>query len=260
MAISATGGPVIPARPVALCALALGLLAACSGGGAPATRSYATAAPTVRAAATSRPAALPQRGRHLVAWARDPDITWFHAPDPTAAGGRLANPNAQGAPLVFAVVERRADWLRVLLPVRPNGSRGWVRAADVRLRETRYALQVDRAAHRLTVLRDGSPIGRLPVGIGTGTTPTPSGEFYLTELLRPADPAGPWGPYAFGLSGFSDVITQFNGANGIIGLHGTNRPDLIGTDASMGCIRLHNEDIVNLAGMVPLGTPVSITR
>ncbi|WP_083873609.1 L,D-transpeptidase [Frankia sp. QA3] len=88
--------------------------------------------------------------------------------------------------------------------------------------------------------------------------PLPALEFYLTELLRPADPTGPWGPYAFGLSGFSDVITQFNGANGLIGLHGVNRPDLVGTDASHGCIRLRNADIEKLAGILPIGTPISI--
>ncbi|MCL9761813.1 L,D-transpeptidase [Frankia sp. AiPa1] len=187
-------------------------------------------------------------------------ITWYAAPSETSARGQLTNPNQQGAPLVFAVRRRRDDgWLQVMLPVRPNGSQGWLRTDDVWLSRTAFALAVDRTAHRLTVTRDGRTITRLPVGIGTGNTPTPSGRFYLTELLRPADPGGPWGPYAFGLSGFSDVITTFNGGGGIIGLHGTNRPDLVGTDASLGCIRLRNADIAELAGMVPVGTPIVIT-
>ncbi|SNQ49659.1 Ykud domain-containing protein [Frankia canadensis] len=236
--------------------IAVGMLSACAGGDPPAPRPPTTTTPAAHA---PRPTAAPAAGRHLVAWAVNPEITWYADPNQDTARGRLANPNEQGAPLVFAVVRRWADWLQVLLPVRPNGSRGWLRAADVRLSETPYALRVDRAAHRLTVLRDGAVLARLPVGIGTGTTPTPSGEFYLTELLRPSDPAGPWGPLAFGLSGFSDVITSFNGADGIIGLHGTNRPDLVGTDASLGCVRLRNEDIIKLAGMVPVGTPVAIS-
>ncbi|MCM3923921.1 L,D-transpeptidase [Frankia sp. AiPs1] len=244
---------------VAAALLAAGcLLGACSGPAAP-TRP-ATPAPPARV--TAPPAgtgtAAPAKVRHLVAQAVVPEITWFATPDTAAPQGRLANPNREGVPLVFAVEERRAHWLLVQLPVRPNGSRGWLRAEDTRVTETPYDLRVDRSAHRLTVLRDGAVIARLPVGIGTGGTPTPSGRFYLTELLRPADPNGPWGPYAFGLSGFSDVITQFNGANGIIGLHGTNRPDLVGTDASHGCIRLRNADIAKLAGILPIGTPIFI--
>ncbi|KQC38552.1 hypothetical protein UK82_08955 [Frankia sp. ACN1ag] len=234
------------------------LLGACSGRVTP-TR---PAAPAPQTRATPSPAgtgtAGPAKRRHLVAQAVVPEITWFATPDTDAPRGQLANPNREGVPLVFAVEERRARWLLVQLPVRPNGSRGWLRAEDTRVTETPYDLQVDRSTHRLTVLRDGAVIARLPVGIGTGGTPTPSGRFYLTELLRPADPSGPWGPYAFGLSGFSDVITQFNGANGIIGLHGTNRPDLVGTDASHGCIRLRNADIEKLAGILPIGTPISI--
>ncbi|MCK9898016.1 L,D-transpeptidase [Frankia sp. AgB32] len=229
------------------------------GGGAPPPRPVPT--PTVRpTAAHPSPARPPAEAyRHLVAHALGDGITWYRAPEADTPGGRLANPNRQGVPLVFAVEWRQAGWLRVRLPVRPNGLSGWLRAAAVSLSETPYDLRVDRSEHRLTVSRDGRVLVRLPVGIGTGSTPTPVGEFYLTELLRPASPQGPWGPYAFGLSGFSDVITQFNGDDGIIGLHGTNRPDLIGTDASLGCIRLRNDDIERLAGMLPLGTPISIT-
>ncbi len=239
------------------CVLVGGVLAGC-GGASPAPAAPAPPVrPTLTRPAPAKPAA--EARRHLVAHALGTEITWFRAPESDAPGGTLANPNRQGVPLVFAVEWRQPGWLRVRLPVRPNGRSGWLRAAEVSLSETPYELLVSRSEHRLTVSRDGRVLVRLPVGIGTGGTPTPTGDFYLTELLRPANPQGPWGPYAFGLSGFSDVITQFNGDDGIIGLHGTNRPDLIGTDASLGCIRLRNEDIERLAGMLPLGTPISIT-
>ncbi|MCM3883797.1 L,D-transpeptidase [Frankia sp. R82] len=251
------------ARRLAVLGL-LGVLAGCGGSTVDDRSAPAHPSPAV----TSRPPARPgstggtataEADRRFVAHATGPVITWYPAPDQEGVGGQLTNPNPQGAPLVFAVRQRRADgWLRVMLPVRPNGTQGWVRAADVRLSTTPYALAVDRTAHSLTIIRDGRQIARLPVGIGTGNTPTPSGTFYLTELLQPGDPNGPWGPYAFGLSGFSDVITNFNGADGIIGLHGTNRPDLVGTDASMGCIRLRNTDIERLASLIPVGTPISI--
>jgi lipoprotein-anchoring transpeptidase ErfK/SrfK len=43
-------------------------------------------------------------------------------------------------------------------------------------------------------------------------------------------------------------------------IHGTNRPDSIGTFASYGCIRMHNADILDLFQRVAVGTPVVVTR
>ncbi len=257
-----TGRVGLAGRALVGAVAVMGVVTGCSGSS---VEHRSTATPSPRAG-TSQPPARPgasaagsDTAARLVAHATGPSITWYTAPERDAVGGQLTNPNQEGAPLVFAVRQRRDDgWLRVMLPVRPNGSQGWVRIGDVRVTTTPYALVVDRTAHRLTVTREGQVVVRLPVGIGTGSTPTPSGAFYLTELLRPGDPNGPWGPYAFGLSGFSDVITTFNGGGGIIGLHGTNHPELVGTDVSMGCIRLRNSDIEALARLIPVGTPISI--
>ncbi|SQE00574.1 ErfK/YbiS/YcfS/YnhG family protein [Parafrankia sp. Ea1.12] len=201
--------------------------------------------------------ALPA-GWSWVAHADVPQIKIFGRPGDDEPRWTLASPNPRGVPLLFGVEERQPAWLRVKVPVRPNGSVGWVRTADTTISTTPFELLVDRSEHQLTIFRDNTVVTKLPVGIGTGATPTPTGTFYLTELLRPGDPNGPWGPFAFGLSGFSDVITQFNGAEGIIGLHGTNRPDLVGSDVSMGCVRLRNADLLRLVDVVPLGTPITI--
>ena len=84
--------------------------------------------------------------------------------------------------------------------------------------------------------------------------------YYLKELLEPPDPNGAYGPYAYGLSGFSNnpELANFNGGDGIIGIHGTNQPDKIGSDVSHGCIRVSNEVITEMAASLPLGTPVEI--
>jgi lipoprotein-anchoring transpeptidase ErfK/SrfK len=259
-------------------------MAGCGDGhGSAPTKPSASASPS-RPAQKGRPAGLDPAhlppGWSLVAWPAVANLQIFGqsfppAGDDAAAAaqsdvapigrsaelptGTLANPNAEGAPLALLVQRYQPNWLKVSLPVRPNGTTGWIRTKDVRLMTTSFAVAVDKTRHQLTVFRDGKPAGIYPVGIGTGTTPTPVGHFYLAELLKPADPAGPWGPYAFGLSGFSDVITNFDGGNGIIGLHGTNQPDRVGTDVSMGCIRLRNADITALADLLPVGTPISIT-
>lgn len=169
----------------------------------------------------------------------------------------LTNPMREGVPLVFYVVEQDGDWIEVQLPIRPNGSTGWVRASEVTLNSLTYALSASIDDRTLTLTKDGEDVKTFDVAIGTGDTPTPTGDFYLTELLIPTNEG--YGPYAFGLSAFSDVLNSFGGGPGQIGLHGTPDADSIGQAVSHGCIRLHNDDITYLAEILPLGTPISIT-
>ena len=171
---------------------------------------------------------------------------------------RLASPLPSGAPLTFLVAGRRDDWLKVHLPVRPNGSTGWVGTADVTVKGVPWRVDVHLGAHQLRLYESGRLSATYPIGVGTGTTPTPGGTFYLKELLRPPDPDGAYGPFAYGLSGFSATLDCFKGQDAVIGLHGTNEPDSIGRDVSHGCIRLRNRDITALAEKLPLGTPVRI--
>src|SRR5206468_3404331 len=123
-----------------------------------------------------------------------------------------------------------------------------------------YLLRIDLRRHRLTLLRRGAVVERAPIGVGQAVTPTPSGVYFLTELFRLTNPGGPYGPYGFGLSAYSNVLHEFAGANGQIGIHGTNDPAGIGHDVSHGCIRMKNAEIVRLARLLPLGTRVDIVR
>ena len=170
----------------------------------------------------------------------------------------LDNPNENGAPLVFLVEEDQGEWLKVYLPIRPNGSTGFVRAADVTVAQNPYSVDIKLAEHRLVVTKGEEVVADEPIGVGTASTPTPGGVYYIKELLQPPDPTGAYGPYAYGLSGFSNELEEFNGGDGVIGIHGTNEPELIGTDVSHGCIRMSNEAITALAAELPLGTPVRI--
>ncbi len=174
---------------------------------------------------------------------------------------------ALGGPQVFLVAggpgEARATrrpgglWYRVLLPIRPNGTTGFLPASAVRLSATPYRLVVERARFRLKLFEGSERVATFPVGIGTGATPTPVGRFYLASLLRPPTAGSIYGTYAYGLSGYSDVITDWEGG-GIIGLHGTNDPSSVGRAASHGCIRMRNPDIERLVRILPLGTPIEI--
>ncbi|MGO4534190.1 L,D-transpeptidase family protein [Leifsonia sp. 2MCAF36] len=169
----------------------------------------------------------------------------------------LANPQPSGAPLTFLVASSQGAWLQVDLAQRPNGSTGWIQADSVALHSLVYSLQASTEQNTLTLLKNGEPVKTYSAATGTGGTPTPHGSFYITELLEPTN--GGYGPFAFGLSAFSDVLSSFGGGPGQIGLHGTDDAGSIGHAASHGCIRLANPDITELAGLLPLGTPITIS-
>ena len=164
-----------------------------------------------------------------------------------------------GTVTVLGVIGPPIDgWVEVMLPVRPNGSTGWVRADQVSLYVVDGRIVVDLSARRLVYVVDGVTVLETEVGIGSDYNETPPGEYFVTDSVTLADPHSPWGPHALGISARSDSITSFNGGDGIIGLHGTNNPESIGGNISLGCVRLPNDMITALYSMVPLGTRVEI--
>ena len=163
-------------------------------------------------------------------------------------------------PRTFLVVEPHGDWLKVLLPMRPNNDTGFIRTVDVNLTEVPYEIHVSLGEHMLRMFKDGQEVLSSPVVIGSPRTPTPLGTFFITDPvdLR-SQPNGAYGAYALGLSGYSEVLFEFNGGPGQIAVHGTNNPGQVGQDISNGCIRVPNDIIVQIADQAPLGTPVIIT-
>ena len=199
------------------------------------------------------------KGESLVADAKVARVAVYRSAGSKRPRMTLSNPNRDGAPLVFLVTSVRTRRLRVLLPTRPNLSHGWIARRNVRLALDPYRVAVDLGRHKMIVRRDGRLVQHYRVGVGKrAVTPTPFGLYYITELLRQPDPGGTYGPYAFGLSAHSNVLHEFAGGNGEIGIHGTNEPRGVGTDVSHGCIRVYNRVIARLAHELPLGTPVQI--
>ncbi len=148
-------------------------------------------------------------------------------------------------------------WIEVPIPGRPNGRKGWVPSwALGELHVTHQYLRVDRERLKITLYRDGRPIWRAPVGVGRPSLPTPAGHFYITEKLVAI--GGPfYGPYAFGTSAYAPTLSEWPGG-GVVGIHGTDEPQLIPGYPSHGCIRLRNGDIAQLWHMVEVGTPLEI--
>jgi lipoprotein-anchoring transpeptidase ErfK/SrfK len=175
---------------------------------------------------------------------------------------RLARRTPEGTANVVLVIGRASDarrrlWVRVRLPVLPNGTTGWVpRTALGAYQTVRTHLVVDRRRLTATLLRDGRPVFRAPVGVGQARWPTPRGRFYIrNRLTRYSSPT--YGPLAFGTSARSEQLSDWP-AGGFIGIHGTDQPGLLPGRVSHGCIRMRNGDILRLGRLLTVGTPLTI--
>jgi lipoprotein-anchoring transpeptidase ErfK/SrfK len=177
---------------------------------------------------------------------------------------RFGPTNINDYPTVFGVVgsvvgrDCRARWYRVQLPLRPNGSIGFVRAAGVELRRVGTRIDVDISTRRLTLYRAGHVVLTATVAVGSPATPTPTGRYYVNQRLISDDTGGPYGPGAIGISAFSNVLTGW-AQGGPVAIHGTNEPWSIGRAVSNGCIRLPNATLERVFRIAVAGTPVVIT-
>jgi lipoprotein-anchoring transpeptidase ErfK/SrfK len=210
--------------------------------------------------ATAPAAPDDREGEAVVAQANGVRVTVFRHPAADRRWTSFKRVGAFGTPPVFLVEEEKDDWLRVLLPMEPNGSEGWIRTRDVKLYRHDLRIEVDLGDRRLTAYRGDEVLMREPVAVGKSSTPTPTGRFFTTVLVKPDDPTGVYGPFAWGLSAYSEVLPTFAGGDGQVAIHGTNTPWYIGDAVSHGCIRVRNEVIRRLARLLPFGTPVEITR
>jgi lipoprotein-anchoring transpeptidase ErfK/SrfK len=149
------------------------------------------------------------------------------------------------------------NWVRIRLPMLPNGRTGWVpRRMIGPYNEIWTHLVIDRKLFTATLYRKGRAIFTTRVGVGKPYWPTPAGEFYVRERITGfSDPI--YGPIAFGTNARSNVLTDWPGG-GFIGIHGTNQPEILPGRVSHGCVRMPNAAVLRLARLMPLGTPVTI--
>ncbi len=160
-----------------------------------------------------------------------------------------------------SAVRHGRPWLRVLLPIRPDGATGWIPRDNVALLSTRYWITVDKRARMVTIYRDDRPVHRYEAVIGKPATPTPDGLAAIYEKDPQPDPGGFLGPWALPLTALSNVLENFGGGPGRIAIHGRDGASLqdpLGSARSHGCIRIDNGPIVWMAQHIPQGTPVQI--
>ena len=195
------------------------------------------------------------RGGNVPAFARipaDPAVTtpsWNFEPE-----------TMFGSPTTFLVTAESGGWLQVVLPIRANNTRGWIPRDTVTIATTNLRAVVSIGARKVTIYDGEAVLAETSAVVGKPSTPTPTGLFYVTDVIDTENPGGVYGPYVLALSARSEVFDFFNGGEPLTALHGTSSPGLIGTAASNGCIRLPNEMSTFLASRLPLGTAVYIQQ
>lgn len=161
---------------------------------------------------------------------------------------------------VLAVASTRTAggklWYKLNLPMRPNGTTGWVAANQVSVHPVRKRILVNIHARRLEVLQGNKILFKATVAVGAPGMPTPVGHFYVQVRFIPDDPF--LGIFALETSAYSS-LTEWPGG-GVVGIHGTDEPQLIGEAVSHGCVRVTNASAAMLRKLVPVGTPITIIQ
>ena len=254
---------VLRPRPLRTLALAgalvvvVGVVAAAAETGAPpagATRTANQVGPPTAARAWTARVLLPVVGRaapradarvvapimHYTAYSRRPQILLVTGVATGPSGGR---------------------WVRVQLPRRPNGTQAWIPEAATELSSTGVRIRIRTRSHRVEVWRQGRLRASYRAAVGTGSTPTPIGHFAVQDPVpSTANQRSFLGPYILTLTAHSAVLRSFMGGDGLVAIHGTNAPGLLGRAVSHGCVRVSNAAVVSLREVVAPGTPVVIDR
>jgi lipoprotein-anchoring transpeptidase ErfK/SrfK len=205
-------------------------------------------------------------GRTLSRWAY-PHAAAIARKTPSRAAravGRLHFLTEDGQAEVYLALSKTrvartgVTWIKVALPKRPNNVTGWVAASALgTLHVVRGRLVVRRSKLRATLYNGaGHAIWSAPVGVGRPSLPTPAGHFYLREKLR-AIGSPIYGPYALGTSAYAPKLTDWPGG-GVVGIHGTDQPQLVPGRPSHGCVRMRNADIARLWRLISIGTPIDV--
>ena len=206
----------------------------------------------------------PDPFRTWIATAHDdvPHLVAYDEPNGTPIGlpFLVPNPHQFGGPLTLMVTDGQPgdDWLRVQLPIRPNGQEAWIDASDYDVGQTRVRAVVTLSEHHVAVYDGDELIAETEAVIGAESTPTPLGTFYVAAKRRNPEAEYYVGPWALVLSGFSEALETFSGGLPVIAIHGTHRPEQVGQSRSNGCIRVPNDVIEFLAETVPVGAPVVV--
>ncbi len=146
-------------------------------------------------------------------------------------------------------------WYRISIPMRPNGTYGWIPASSVTLAPTASQIVIDVGRRTIDVYAHGRHALHATVAVGAPGMQTPLGHYYVAARFVPYHDAF-LGVFAVETSAYSR-LTEWPGG-GVVGIHGTDEPWLLGKAVSHGCIRVSNRTTAALRRLAPLGTPIWI--
>jgi lipoprotein-anchoring transpeptidase ErfK/SrfK len=204
------------------------------------------------------PTDWPAANEALVAEPVDKTILVRQSPDFSTPGIALRSGGSVSGKLGLLIVGESNGWWKVLMPVRPNGTVGWVQRTSVKTRVITERVVVDLAANTITIYKSGKIVRTEAAATGTSGTPTPDGLYFVKAIVAQSNPNAGRGPFVLVLSAFSEVLNTFDGGQGAVGIHGTGSPSKIGQKVSHGCVRVRNQTIIEMAGSMRPGTPVEI--
>jgi lipoprotein-anchoring transpeptidase ErfK/SrfK len=175
----------------------------------------------------------------------------------------LANPGPfDGIRTLQTTGEEKGQFIEVILPRIPNGTRAWVIASEVIVKHTDTAIVIDLSDRTAQLFIGSRLLLTAPVAVGKEATPTPRMEAIIDVSWHRYESSITFGPFygdhLFGLNQHSEVLTTFAGGRPAIAIHGTSKPELIGLSVSNGCVRMKAHDIARFGEHVTLGTVVRI--
>ena len=148
-------------------------------------------------------------------------------------------------------------WYRVSIPMRPNGTYGWIPANTVNLSPTKGQIVIHLNMRTIDLFWQGKHVYHARVAIGAPGRETPIGHYFVAARFVPYHDTF-LGVFAVETSAYSK-LTEWPGG-GVVGIHGTSLPQLLGQAVSHGCVRVANSTAEKLKRYAPLGTPIWIKK
>tara|TARA_B100000686_G_C16694429_1_gene919630 strand:- start:608 stop:1390 length:783 start_codon:yes stop_codon:yes gene_type:complete len=183
----------------------------------------------------------------------------FEDPNDTKEKWLLSNPGPGTEVRSLLLLERHPslpNWLHVSVPVRPNGSTGWVHIDDVLMVEHRSRIIVDLFNSRIEAWQDGELITEGQISTGSAKTPTPAGSFYITEITEFSRLEGD-SDWLIGTSAYSEVLETTEKGEPAIAILSITESESLGDQNSSGCITV-SLDVLSQLIQLPIGTPIQI--
>jgi lipoprotein-anchoring transpeptidase ErfK/SrfK len=163
--------------------------------------------------------------------------------------------------VMFAVAAKTGSdgepWYRISIPMRPNGTFGWIPAKTVKLSPTHSQIVINLNRRTIDIYRFGKHKWHGKVAIGAPGRETPVGHYFVASRFVPYHDTF-LGVFAEETSAYSK-LTEWPGG-GVVGIHGTSLPQLLGKAVSHGCVRVSNTTARHLKSLAPLGTPILIKK